>query len=466
MCSIIGAVLYRQSGLPWELESLLRVTWGNSLRRGRDGRGFVARTTDIEGRVKIGLKRSVVRREHFPDIYPHIPPFTTSFDMVGNQRAEPTTEFVQDKQEFDQQPYSHSGWHVVHNGTIANDKELRTGDVPTSIDSAAIVEVLASVSPNTTAFASAIRKLKGSYAILAMHDSLPGVMFSACNYRPIWYVQTPSGFVFASERGAFPQGYVPQMLRPYSVATFGCTGTVERVALLEPVVDGEARKSLKTALVVCSGGLDSVVSAAAMQKRGYELHLIHFQYGSRAQTPELEAVRKVAKHLGADFDIVPLPIYRKQDSPLLDPDSKVAGGEAGAEFAHEWVPARNTVLLAMAVAFAEARGYETIVLGNNLEEAGAYPDNEPEFIARWNDLLPFAVGDGKRMRIEMPVGNMMKHEIVALGHELDAPMDMTWSCYRAGALHCGSCGPCYMRRKAFAINGLPEVINYQDEQDV
>lgn len=65
----------------------------------------------------------------------------------------------------------------------------------------------------------------------------------------------------------------------------------------------------------------------------------------------------------------------------------------------------------------------------------------------------------------MPVGNMMKHEIVQLGHQLGAPLDKTWSCYRAGELHCGTCGPCYMRRKAFKINGLPEVIRYADEEN-
>jgi len=192
------------------------------------------------------------------------------------------------------------------------------------------------------------------------------------------------------------------------------------------------------------------------------IHLIHFLYGSRAEGPEVKAVQAVAEALGAELTLFPLPVYKKSDSPLLDPDSKVAGGEAGAEFAHEWVPARNLLLLSVATAFAEANGFDTIVLGNNLEEAGAYPDNEPEFIDRFNDLLPFAVGDGKRMRVIMPVGNMMKHEIVELGHEVGAPMDLTWSCYRAGELHCGKCGPCYMRRTAFEIAGYPEVIEYKE----
>ena len=193
---------------------------------------------------------------------------------------------------------------------------------------------------------------------------------------------------------------------------------------------------------------------------GLEVSMIHFQYGSRAEAPEVRAVQAVSERMGWPLTLFPLPVYKPGDSPLLDHNSAVAGGEAGAEFAHEWVPARNLLLLSVATAYAEAHGFTHLILGNNLEEAGAYPDNEPEFIDKFNDLLPFAVGDGKSMEVDMPVGNMMKHEIVALGKSIDAPLDLTWSCYRAGELHCGTCGPCYMRRTAFEINNLPEVIQY------
>jgi 7-cyano-7-deazaguanine synthase len=217
---------------------------------------------------------------------------------------------------------------------------------------------------------------------------------------------------------------------------------------------------------VCSGGLDSVVAATYVKKViGVDTELIHFCYGSRAEGPEVIAVQAAADALGVPCTVFPLPVYKPSDSPLLQADSKIAGGEEGAEFAHEWVPARNLLLLSVATAYAEANGFDTIVLGNNLEEAGAYPDNEPEFIAKFNDLLPFAVGDGKRMRVMMPVGNLMKHEIVELGHRIGAPLDKTWSCYRAGEQHCGTCGPCYMRRTAFEINGLEEVITYANEKE-
>jgi 7-cyano-7-deazaguanine synthase len=119
-------------------------------------------------------------------------------------------------------------------------------------------------------------------------------------------------------------------------------------------------------------------------------------------------------------------------------------------------------MLSVATAFAEAKGFDVIVLGNNMEEAGAYPDNEPEFIRRFNEVLPFAVGANKQVRVIMPVGDLMKHEIVKMGFENGAPMELTWSCYKNGNKHCGKCGPCFMRRTAFEINNINEVIEYEE----
>lgn len=458
MCSVFGGIIpvgEALGGAEMIKELALRATV-----RGRDGLGFDIKETkrgeydnayhDVwPGTLpEISVVNVAVERE--------IKNFNARYTVVGNARAEPTTEYVKEKGEFDQQPYRLKRWCIAHNGTIANDKEIRDNSYPSTIDSAAIVEMLNEyeVRDPFVNFCDAVRHLKGSFAILAHKYGTPN-MFVAVNYRPVWYCVTDSGCFFASARDMLPSSCVPQMLKPYTIAEFNEFGIV-RSEDLDP---GEP--FVNRALVVCSGGLDSVVSAAWAIKQGYQVRLIHFMYGSRAQEPELEAIHKIAKELNVPLTLKHLPVYDKSDSPLLDANSKVAGGEAGAEFAHEWVPARNLLLLAVATAYAEANGYETLVLGNNMEEAGAYPDNEPEFIAKFNDLLPFAIGDGKRLQVIMPVGNMMKHEIVKLGHEVGAPMHLTWSCYRSGTKHCGTCGPCYMRRTAFEINQLPEVIEYE-----
>ena len=475
MCSIFGALVNNQVDPETNAETnrILAHMYGRAFDRGRDGRGF--EVWNRNGLVQ--TQRSTQRlRDNAMWETPQVPRSYGCAVVLGNTRAEPTTEFVKDKADYDQQPYNMRDWTIVHNGTIANDKDLRIAAqldlgerCTTNVDSAAIAEVLAantkSVMENSKddsdawdIFYDTIKQLKGSYAILAKtehHDEI----YVACNYRPIWYITSPFGFFFASTRESFPRDYSPKMVEPYSAMYFGFYNG-EPVMHMKPLM--EVSPMQKRALVVCSGGLDSVVSAVVAQKElGYEVELIHFLYGSRAEGPEVLAVQAVAADMGVPCRLFKLPVYDVEDSPLLDKDSKIAGGEAGAEFAHEWVPARNLLLLSVATAVAEAKGFDFLVLGNNLEEAGAYPDNEPEFIAKFNDLLPFAVGDGKRVRVLMPVGNMMKHEIVALGHKLGAPMHHTWSCYRAGAQHCGTCGPCYMRRTAFKINNLEEVISYE-----
>jgi 7-cyano-7-deazaguanine synthase len=456
MCAVIGAVLNLfDERMQSEAFHNFKTIWKKSHERGRDGRGYAVSSWNLGQYYRRELREVTTDTLDAPRARESDMGRVT---ILANLRAEPTTEYVKDKSKHDQQPYRLQGWSIVHNGTIANDKELRTHELITEIDSAAIVEALAPLPGTYEAFRTVVKTLKGSFAILATHSDAPGQMFVAANYRPVWYAVTQEGVFFASARHYFPSHMTPVMLTPYTVARFDAHG----IARLNPLLDIPRREH---ALVVCSGGLDSVVSAVYAQKvLGMSVHLIHFLYGSRAEGPEVEAVKAVAAEIGAQCILFPLPVYTKGDSPLLDPDCKVAGGEQGAEFAHEWVPARNLLLLSVATAYAEARGIGTIVLGNNLEEAGAYPDNEPEFIAKFNDLLPFAVADGKQLEVVMPVGNLMKHEIVALGHKLGAPLHLTWSCYRAGEVHCGTCGPCYMRRKAFEINNLPEVITYKDTQ--
>ncbi|WAX22407.1 putative queuosine biosynthesis protein [Pseudomonas phage MiCath] len=467
MCSVFGALVWGLIGNEevGKFNSAMQYIANSSQERGRDGRGFLATThqpqswntkqwckhyTDLDRGVKTWPEFLLERERVYTGVF------------IGNTRAEPTTEYTEDKRRFDQQPYTCGDWAVVHNGTIANDKELRTGRCLTKIDSACIPEQLNELNHfQHDHFANFVHDtFKGSYAILSANMKARDHIYYACNYRPLWYVECEFGVFFASSKDYLPPWLgVATMIRPYSGGYFRAPGAGETRAVHYSTTHHQTNNRT---LVVCSGGLDSTVAAAKLIAEGREVELVHFEYGSRAQQPEVWAVRKIAKALGVPLHFQSVPIYKASDSPLLQHNSEIAGGEAGAEFAHEWVPARNLVMLAVATAFAEANNFSSIALGNNLEEAGAYPDNEPEFINRMNDVMPFAVGCGKAVRIEMPVGNLMKHEIVALGLEIGAPLDSTWSCYRAGNLHCGKCGPCFMRRKAFEINGAPEVINYQE----
>lgn len=361
--------------------------------------------------------------------------------VLGNWRATPTTESVAP----DLQPYD----GVVHNGTIANDREL--GNPPGEIDSKVLPRVLDRSS--VRALAASLGRVKGSYALAVAGTN---TVYLAANYKPVYYIGIEGTVYFSSmERhlaGVAPWGTRPAKLEPYTALDLR---TGEKGML--------AREIHKRALVICSSGLDSTTVAYKLKSDGWDVTLLHFLYGCKAETREARLVEEIGKHLGAPVVFLDLD-YSKfaGGSPLLT-DKEIAGGVEGAEFAHEWVPARNLLMIANAVAYAEANGFGAVALGNNLEESGAYPDNEEEFTHLLDAALDYAVHDGGIVRLLSPVGHLMKHEIVKLGDELGVPYELTWSCYSGGERHCGECGPCYMRKTAFARNGLQDPVFRAEE---
>ena len=215
-------------------------------------------------------------------------------------------------------------------------------------------------------------------------------------------------------------------------------------------------------VVICSGGLDSTTAAAhARVVDGRQPVLLHFRYGCRAEPREVEAVRNIAAALGGECIFSDLRWLKEVGGSRLtdpDPDSPIAGPVEGAELPHEWVPARNLVMIAHAAAYCDARGINEIYMGLNLEESAVYPDNTVEFYERLNGVLPLATL--VRPEIRMPLARMMKWQIVRHAREIGAPIHLTWSCYRGGLMHCGRCGPCYMRSTAHEMLGLIDPVEF------
>ena len=356
--------------------------------------------------------------------------------ILGNWRATPTPEL----ERAPLQPYD----GMVHNGTIANDVEL--GAQPGEVDSMVLARFINRNSP--AALAESLAKVKGSYALACWNGS---TVLGAVNYKPLHYVKLDSAVYFSSMarhfEGLLPYGHAPVAVPPYSTIDFrsGKTATILRT---------DARR----VVVIASAGLDSTVTAAKLKSEGYSVHLLHFAYGCQAEGKEQERVRKIADRLALPVSVVDLPLRSFGASTLFKGDSDVVDGFAGAEYAHEWVPARNLVMISVAMAWAEAAGYHAVALGNNLEEAGAYPDNEEQFTHLLDLAAPYAVQESYTMRVLAPVGHLMKHEIVKLGLKLGAPLDATWSCYRGGETHCGTCGPCMMRKTAFLRSGVMDPV--------
>ena len=469
MCSISGCIIFDRPRSLAELRSIddkvrSLVICGED--RGRDSFGIASFQND--GRI-VEIKNVGSPSQSLKSKQRFVLPETML--VVNNDRAEPTTEYIRRKADHDIQPFG-SITYVSHNGVIANDNELETKyglHRRSRIDSAILPPLLEKLWDGTASGLQRILRdeIIGSYALAVVDRRNPSTLFLACNYKPLFleFDRDLDTLFFTSLESYLGQANKPlwdsnavRQMEPYSLLGIDTRKKTEHLSLWKQDVAAERR-----AYVVCSAGLDSTTAAKLMIDRGYDVTLLHFKYRHRAEKREEECVRRIAEDLKVGLTIVETDLFKDviKHSRLTQTYEAIEterAGEAGAEFAHEWVPARNLIFLAIATGMAEAYKFGTIVLGNNLEEAGAYPDNEMIFINKLNEVLPYATNLQKRVRLEMPVGNLMKHEIVKLGLEIRAPLHLTWSCYEGGERHCGKCGPCYMRRKAFEMNGLKDPV--------
>lgn len=225
----------------------------------------------------------------------------------------------------------------------------------------------------------------------------------------------------------------------------------------------------KTAVCVCSGGIDSTVAATIAAQEGYELHFLHVSYGQRAEQREKEAVEQIAAYLGAkQLKYVKIPFFKELGgSSLTDSSRKVPIGkevnlDEEKETPSTWVPCRNLVLLAHASAYAEVISAEALFVGFNAEEARSYPDNEKDFVVRFNAVLKKAVASfSQPPTVEAPLVDLFKPGIIKKGIEVKAPLHLTYSCYIGEERHCGVCESCLHRRRGFAEAGVDDPTVYK-----
>jgi 7-cyano-7-deazaguanine synthase len=218
------------------------------------------------------------------------------------------------------------------------------------------------------------------------------------------------------------------------------------------------------AVVCLSGGMDSCV-CAALAARDYEAYALHCGYGQRTEQRELRAARAVAEALGfRDFLHLRLDLFRRiGGSALTDPSIAVpeapAEGVIGAEIPVTYVPFRNAHFLAAAVSWAEVLGATTIFIGAVEQDSSGYPDCRPAYYEAFQQLIRTGTRDGS-ITIRTPLIQLHKREIVALGLELAAPLDLTWSCYSGSEVACGVCDSCVLRLRAFEQAGAGDPIPY------
>jgi 7-cyano-7-deazaguanine synthase len=220
----------------------------------------------------------------------------------------------------------------------------------------------------------------------------------------------------------------------------------------------------RPAVVLLSGGLDSMVSAALAREAGYTVYALTIDYNQRHRR-EIDAARAIAADLGAERHLVlPLDLRQFGGSALTD-DIKVPKEGVGADIPVTYVPARNLVFLSLTLAWAEALGARDIFIGVNALDYSGYPDCRPEFIAGFQELAELATkagAEGSPFTIQAPLQFLSKAEIAAEAHRLGLDPAMSWSCYdpTAEGLACGLCDSCRLRKAGFADAGVTDGTAY------
>lgn len=216
-------------------------------------------------------------------------------------------------------------------------------------------------------------------------------------------------------------------------------------------------------VVLLSGGLDSYTAAAIAKHEGSDLYALSIRYG-QVHAREIEAARHVARRLGVEGHVeLDVDLARFGGSSLVGDGAIPTDREeiGAASVPSTYVPARNTIFLSLALAYAEVTGAEGIVIGVNALDYSGYPDCRPEYLdafARVASLATRAGVEGRPFRISAPLLHMSKAEIIRRGVELGLDYGLTWSCYAPArdGRPCGRCDSCKLRAKGFAEAGFPD----------
>jgi 7-cyano-7-deazaguanine synthase len=236
-------------------------------------------------------------------------------------------------------------------------------------------------------------------------------------------------------------------------------------------IEKNASEPKKAAVVLLSGGLDSTTVAAIAASEGFAVNALSFAYGQR-HSFELEAARRVAKALGVARHRIATIDLRVFGGSALTDDIDVPKGRDSSQMEHgipvTYVPARNTIFLSFALAWAEVLGASDVFIGVNALDYSGYPDCRPEFIRAFETMANLATKAGvegrQKLLIHAPLMHLTKAQIIRRGMDLGVDYALTSSCYDPApdGKPCGQCDSCFLRRRGFSENGIDDPLPYPD----
>ena len=218
------------------------------------------------------------------------------------------------------------------------------------------------------------------------------------------------------------------------------------------------------AVCLVSGGMDSCVTAAIAHQENDALAFLHVSYGQLTEERERQAFEQIANRYDVQNRLVVSLSHLAAigGSSLTDRTVPVSSANLNSkEIPSSYVPFRNAHLLSVATSWAEVLGASSIYIGAVAEDSSGYPDCRPEFYEAFQRVLSLGTKPSTNITIRTPVITMKKSQIVQTGKRLNAPFDLTWSCYRESDLACGNCDSCALRLKAFREAGVEDPIRYR-----
>lgn len=229
-------------------------------------------------------------------------------------------------------------------------------------------------------------------------------------------------------------------------------------------IASNSRDTMKKAIILFSGGLDSTTCLALATSQGFECYALSFNYNQK-HSAELNAAKRIAERFNAKHIIVDLPVHQFSGSALTDKNIKVVENNFSKGIPNTYVPARNTIFLSFAIAWAEVLGANDIFIGVSAVDYSGYPDCRPEYIDAFQKLANLATKknvEGETVTIHTPLIHLSKAQTIQLGQQLGVDYSATVSCYQANqeGQACGKCDSCMLRKKGFADAAIPDVTLY------